>query len=145
MMTRVKLVGTNDMREIAASDRVYCMALGDCLTADEICAASPGAIIETAGDILARGTRLGNVGDTIMVETEDDCFEAGRIVGDYHLEASLRRDGQVLDCSQAEVLGDACGATYLTEADAISAAADVQSDIADSELDPSTTVQVVRE
>jgi hypothetical protein len=38
----------------------------------------------------------------------------GRMIMFYHIEASYEEDGQLLDCSTPEVLGEAYGRTYAT-------------------------------
>lgn len=60
----------------------------------------------------------------------------------YRISASYTRDGQVLDCSQAEILGDAYGVTYATREEAESIAEDMQEEVEDYNLDPSTTYSV---
>lgn len=62
----------------------------------------------------------------------------------YRVTASYEHDGQLLDASSsAEVLGDAYGRHYATEAEAEAVAEDMQSDLASYDLDPSTTYSVV--
>lgn len=60
----------------------------------------------------------------------------------YQVLASFERDGQVIDCSQWEVLGDAYNKRYTDKADAESEAESLQDDVEDNELDPSTTYSV---
>ncbi len=64
----------------------------------------------------------------------------------YRIQASFERDEQILDCSQAEVLGDAYGRTYATEAEAQDVADDLQDAVGEFDLDPTTHyhVHVVR-
>jgi hypothetical protein len=66
--------------------------------------------------------------------------------GPYHVEASMSRGGQVVDNSQAEVLGDAHGAAYATEAEAIAACDAAQDGIDEAiksgDLDASTVASV---
>ena len=60
----------------------------------------------------------------------------------YRVEASYERDGQIVDCSQAEVLGEAYGHVYATREDAEDAVEDLRADLADAELDPTTSYSV---
>lgn len=60
----------------------------------------------------------------------------------YRVTASYERDGLLLDASQAEVLGDAYGRTYATEAEAEAVAQELADTIADYGLDPTTTYSV---
>lgn len=56
----------------------------------------------------------------------------------YRISASFERDGQVQDCSQAEVLGDAYGKTYFDRADAEEAQEECEEFLSETDLDPST-------
>lgn len=60
----------------------------------------------------------------------------------YHIEASYEHDGALLDCSQAEVLGDAFGRLYTDQDEAEAMAYSLQQDVEDSDLDPSTAYSV---
>jgi hypothetical protein len=59
----------------------------------------------------------------------------------YRLEASFERDGQLIDCSQPEVLGGE-NKLYDDLDEAIEGAMSLQDDLDDSDLDPSTTYSV---
>jgi len=62
----------------------------------------------------------------------------------YSITASFDRDGQTQDCSQAEVLGEAYGVTYLTREAADSALEDLRVyGIDDGDLDPTTRYSLV--
>jgi len=62
----------------------------------------------------------------------------------YTVQASYERDGQIIDCSEAETLGEASGVEYATEAEAIEACDAAQEGLAGLDLDPSTTCSVYR-
>jgi len=62
----------------------------------------------------------------------------------YKVEATFEHDGQLLSCNQAEVLGDAYNARYLSEAAAAEAAEAEQDALEGSELDPTTRYHVVK-
>jgi len=57
----------------------------------------------------------------------------------YRITASYERDGQLIDCSQAEVTG---GERYASRREAEEAAADMQDDLHTTDLDPTTTYSV---
>ena len=60
----------------------------------------------------------------------------------YHVEAWYEESGQVIGCSTAEVLGDACGILYGDLEEAKEAADELQSSVADYELNPATRYSV---
>jgi hypothetical protein len=66
----------------------------------------------------------------------------------YRVKASFELDGQVLDCSQPEILGAASGAEYRSEKRAIEAAEEAQEAIDDAiregDVDPTTIVSVYK-
>ena len=67
----------------------------------------------------------------------------------YTVAASFESDGQVIDCTQPEILGDAAGAEYQSESCAIEAAEEAQAAIDDAilrggDVDPTTSVSVYR-
>lgn len=61
----------------------------------------------------------------------------------YRITASFTRDGVIQDCSQAEVLGDELHRLWDDEDDALSRAEEMQGELADYDLDPTTTYSVV--
>ena len=76
--------------------------------------------------------------DTMALTMEDE----GAV---WHVEASFERDGQTIDCSTAEVLGDAFSQYYASRQVAIDAAEDAQMDIEDcAGLAASTCTSVYR-
>lgn len=60
----------------------------------------------------------------------------------YHIEASFKRDGQVIDCSQWEVLGGAFGTEYKTIEEAIEVCDGLQNDVFVYGLDETTECSV---
>lgn len=60
----------------------------------------------------------------------------------YEIQASFERDDQVIDCSQAEIQGDAYGRTFRSLKAAKSMARSLQADITDFGLDPTTRYTV---
>jgi hypothetical protein len=60
----------------------------------------------------------------------------------YHISAYFERDGQILDCSQGEVLGDAYGQVYPTLEEAQEAARELQDSLSETDLDPSTVYTI---
>ena len=60
----------------------------------------------------------------------------------YTVSAYFERDGQVLDASQAEVIGDAYGRMFAHQSEAEDAADALQSELDDTDLDPSTVYVV---
>jgi hypothetical protein len=60
----------------------------------------------------------------------------------YIITASFDRDGQVQDCSQAEVLGEAFGVTYVTSEAAESALAECAESVEAYDLDPTTRYSI---
>jgi hypothetical protein len=60
----------------------------------------------------------------------------------YRIRASATRDGQTIDCSQAEVLGETYGVTYTARDAADAALEDLDESIAEYQLDPSTTYSI---
>jgi hypothetical protein len=63
----------------------------------------------------------------------------------YAIKASHEQDGNILDCSTAEVLGEAFAAKYETAEEAQAVAEDLQTDVEDVGLDPTTTYSVYEE
>jgi hypothetical protein len=64
----------------------------------------------------------------------------------YTIRATYKRDGQVLECSQAEVLGDAYGRTYWMREEAEREAEQLQDELHEyPDLDQSTTYSVHEE
>jgi hypothetical protein len=66
----------------------------------------------------------------------------------YKVEASFERDGQIIDCSEPEILGAASGAEYRSKNRAIEAAEEAQEAIDDAiregDVDPTTVVSVYK-
>ena len=66
----------------------------------------------------------------------------------YNVQASFEQNGQVIDCSQPEILGVVSGAEYRSKKRAIEAAEEAQEAIDDAirsgEVDPTTNVSVYR-
>lgn len=60
----------------------------------------------------------------------------------YRITASYTRDGQALDATQAEVLGDAHGRLYADLDEATAVAAEMTEEVSEYDLDPSTTYDV---
>jgi hypothetical protein len=60
----------------------------------------------------------------------------------YEVRATFEKDGQYQDCSQAEVIGDAFGEYYFSESEAEEVAGDLQCDLENTDLDPSTEYSV---
>ena len=63
----------------------------------------------------------------------------------YRITASYERDERIIDCSQAECLGDAYGRLYATEADADTACVELGDSVPEAGLDPTTTYSVIDE
>ena len=57
----------------------------------------------------------------------------------FTISAYFEHDGQILDASQAEVIGEAFGMFYANQTDAEDVADALQADLDDSDLDPSST------
>ena len=60
----------------------------------------------------------------------------------YYVTASYEADGRTVDCSRAEVLGYALGRYYATREEAQDVAIDLQGEVEDTDLDPTTTYEV---
>lgn len=60
----------------------------------------------------------------------------------WTISASFERDGQIIGCNQAEVLGEAYGKEYASREEAEAVAAEMQSEVGEYDLDPSTTYSV---
>lgn len=60
----------------------------------------------------------------------------------YQVTASVQRDGQLIACDQAEVLGDAYGVTYYSQASAQEAADAATDYLPETDLDPATQYDV---
>jgi hypothetical protein len=66
----------------------------------------------------------------------------------YTIEASFKRNGQTIDCSEPEILGSASGAQYRSRRRAIEIAEEAQEAIDDAikdgDVDPTTVVSVYK-
>lgn len=84
-------------------------------------------------------------GETVSVyeagNSESECVEVRPGVA-YRIVASYERDGQVLDCTSAEVIGDAYGKRYAESEDADREAERLTEEVGEYDLDPSTTYSV---
>lgn len=80
------------------------------------------------------------------IEMGDDDEDIGEAVepskAAYRITATYQRDGQTLDSNQAEVLGEAYGRTYPTEAEALEVARRMQREVGEYGLHPTTRYYV---
>lgn len=67
---------------------------------------------------------------------------ATKTVTTYRITATYERDGHTIDCTSAEVLGDRLSERWMSRDEAERVAEDMQDDIADYDLDPTTEYHV---
>jgi hypothetical protein len=79
---------------------------------------------------------------TLLDAIKDEARREIKNRGRYRVTASFERNGQIIDCSQPEVCGSE---RYETREEAEEAAAEFQTELGDTDLDPTTTFSVAEE